>query len=287
MQGARNALVLRVPLTHDPAPSIWEKLPFVNASRRRAFDRLFESFTPDMPLPRGQNLFRGVYPTREAAMQALPANRPEGYDNTASGELYLGLLRLVPQDYPALYWVRDGVDAGRRWLVDLGGSVGIKYYAFRHAMTLPDDLRWTVVDMPAVIARGRTFGAERSAGPQLEFEADLARTQGCDLLFASGSVQYLPQTLGATLAGWATRPHRIVVNTTPLHPTRTFYTVNALGTAYCPYRIQSHAEFVREFTTLGYRVRDHWACVGRSVHIPFHQDHDVDSYSGFCFDPAR
>jgi len=274
-------------LVRDPTPSLWERLPFVRARRRREFDRLFEGWTPDQPLPRGQNLFRGVYASYEAAQKALPSNRPEGYDNSASCELYLTMLRLVPQDYPALYWVRDALEAGQRSLVDLGGSVGIKYHAFRHAVILPDDMRWTVVDMPAVVERGRASALERGAGPQLGFESELGRTQGCELLFASGSVQYLPRTLGTTLSSWTIKPRRIVINTTPLHPTRSFYTVNALGTAYCPYRIQSHAEFVREFTALGYRIRDHWACVGRSVHIPFHDDHDVESYSGFCFDLAR
>jgi putative methyltransferase (TIGR04325 family) len=86
------------------------------------------------------------------------------------------------------------------------------------------------------------------------------------------------------LAGWRHKPRRLVINATPLHRNRSFFTLNSIGTAFCPYRILSEAEFVRAAELAGYRLRDRWIDTAKQVRLPFESGYDVDHYSGFCFD---
>jgi putative methyltransferase (TIGR04325 family) len=65
---------------------------------------------------------------------------------------------------------------------------------------------------------------------------------------------------------------------------RSFYTLNNISTAFCPYHVQSRPEFLGSVTRAGYKLRNHWENVGKGMRIPFSPDHDVEAYSGFCFD---
>lgn len=171
-----------------------------------------------------------------------------------------------------------------RTVLDVGGSVGIKYFAFSSLLPFPVDLQWMVLDVPAVVERGRQFASERQAERNLSLTTDLSEGEGVDVLLASGVLQYLPQTLAQLLAGLKRPPKRVVVNTTPIHPDTSFITLNSIGTAFCPYRVQAHGTFVREVSEVGYRLRDNWQNPGKSMWIPFERGLDLDSYSGFCFD---
>ena len=204
------------------------------------------------------NLFRGVFETWEAAAASAPPSRPLGYDNPSSAALYLRNLTVVDWDYPALFWISDALGKGMRQFADIGGSVGIKYYAFGKFVKFPSDLRWRVIDVPAVVERGREFAMQRGAPPALEFSESLADIEGMDVVFASGSLQYLPKTLPDLLRGTERRPRRIVINTTPFHDQFDFFTLNSVGTAFCPYRVQKTESFVADLSSLGYRLRDQW-----------------------------
>lgn len=93
---------------------------------------------------RQAHLFLGVYQSHEAAMAAAPPTAPLSYDNSASARLYLDRMEVDDYDYPALHWIGDGLRRGLRSLVDVGGSVGIKFYAFRRMLDYPAELRWLV-----------------------------------------------------------------------------------------------------------------------------------------------
>ena len=193
-------------------------------------------------------------------------------------------MRIDEYDYPALFWIAQSLAEGHRSVADLGGSVGIKFFAFGKLTALPAELIWRVIEVPAAAARGRTFALERGVSHALEFATDPASADGMDVVFASGSLQYLPRTLAELLAAWQRKPRRIIVNTTPIHPSRSFFTVNSIGTAYCPYRVQSHEEFVGSVTAHGFVLRDQWLNRGKAMALPFEPGHGVDHYSGFCFD---
>ncbi|MEP6502142.1 MAG: TIGR04325 family methyltransferase [Betaproteobacteria bacterium] len=232
----------------------------------------------------GSNMFRGIFDTWDAAAASAPPSKPLGYDNPDSAALYLRHLSVDDWDYPALFWIAEAVQKGLRHFADIGGSVGIKYYAFGKFIKFPADLRWRVIDVPTVVERGREFALQRSAGAALEFSAAVEDISGVDVVFASGSLQYLPQTLPDILSRSERRPRRIVVNTTPFHDHAEFFTLNSVGTAFCPYRVQKTESFVSELALLGYRLRDQWRNIDKPMHIPFHPDKSLRFYTGFCFD---
>ena len=236
---------------------------------------------------RDQNMFLGVYPTWEEAVRASEAYGTSGYDNTASAELYLERLYIASYDYPALYWITRSLMDGLRSVMDVGGSVGIKYYAFKKELSAWPDLRWVVQDVPAVAERGRKFAAEKGEAGKLDFIDDFAKGDGVDVVYASGVLQYLPKTLPELLAGYKTKPRRIVINTAAIHPEREFFTVNSIGTAFCPYRIQTAQRLVKDLESMGYVLREDWRNIGKKMTIPWKPEFSLSDYCGYCLDLVR
>lgn len=232
------------------------------------------------------NLFFGVFDTATKAAESAPEGLQLGYDNEESANIpYTSAIS--PRDYPAMFWLLRSLNEGMRTIFDLGGHTGVKYYAFRRSMSFPKDMQWTVCDVPAVVKRGQQMAADRAPEGSLQFTTEYATASHHDVLFASGSLQYLPVTLSELLRGLDKLPSRIVVNTTPIHDTLSFFTLNSIGTAFCPYRIQARSEFTGSITALGYRKVDEWDNLGKGLHIPGHSDHTVAAYSGFCFELAH
>lgn len=232
------------------------------------------------------NLFWGVFNTFDQAAQSAPQGLKLGYDNPESANIpYTSAIS--PRDYPAMFWLLRSLNDGMRTIFDLGGHTGVKYYAFRRTMNFPNDLQWTVCDVPAVVERGKQMAVDRAPEGNLQFTDNYALAGHHDILLASGSLQYLPVTLSDLLKDLETMPERVVVNTTPIHDTRSFFTLNSIGTAFCPYRVQARSEFVASVTALGYRKLDEWENVGKGLQIPGHSDHDVATYSGFCFERTQ
>lgn len=250
--------------------------PGLRSAAERAYWRRFSNNVE-------ANLFHGVFDSAADAVASAPPSRPLGYDNADSANLAY-LSRIYPTDYAALFWLANSLAGGMRSVFDLGGHVGIKYYAFRRAIAYPPELKWMVCDVPAVVTRGRELARERDGERCLHFTDEYSHASGFDVLYASGSLQYLPLTLAALITGLPVRPRRLVVNLTPIHPSRSFYTLNSIGTAFCPYRVQSRDEFLDGVIGCGYEKRDEWENTGKTMRIPFHEGYDVDHYSGYCFD---
>lgn len=233
---------------------------------------------------RSDNLFFGVYDSWADAERAAKAYGAVGYDQPSTVQMYEARVRREQHDYPAVYWIQRSAIEGLRSVFDVGGNIGIKYLAFRDALAPWPDMRWTVHDVGAVVEHGRKLAAERGDGAGLSFTDRFDDGDGCDLLFASGVLQYLPDTLGNLLANWQTKPRRIVINTTPIHPEASYFTVNSIGTAFCPYRVQTQASLVRGLATLGFRIRENWTNPAKLLQVPGRPDRSLTSYSGFCLD---
>jgi putative methyltransferase (TIGR04325 family) len=230
------------------------------------------------------HLFRGVFTSFEEARASAPATRPLGYDNPESAELYLKRLRVDDHDYPAMLWLSKSFTGAMTRVVDYGGAVGIKFFAFSRLIDFPANLDWLVIDVPAVVERGRAFATARRAPATLRFSADLKDADGADVLFASGSLQYLERPLPAMLETLSQLPRRIIINTTPIHPTEAFYTLNSIGTAFCPYQVAAHGPFIDGMEAAGYKMRDEWRNLGKRMEIPDHPSRSLTHYTGFCFD---
>jgi putative methyltransferase (TIGR04325 family) len=236
---------------------------------------------------RNQNLFYGVYGRWEEAEAAAASYGQAGYDNPESADLYKFMMRIMPNDYPSLYWLARSLSEGMTRVFDVGGAIGIKFYAFKEHLSAWPALRWRVQDVTAVAARGRELANERGVAQQLDFTDQFADGDGLDVLFASGVVQYLPRRLGELLESFKQLPRRIIVNTAAIHAQHEFFTVNSIGTAFCPYRIQTQAGFIGSLSKLGYRVRESWQNLGKPMTIPFRPDYSIKDYSGYCLELAN
>lgn len=232
---------------------------------------------------REENLFMGSFDSFAAAEAGAPPSKAVGYDNAeAAKSLYSHQVYFY--DYPALFWLGRALDEGMTRVFDLGGHVGIKYYAFRRMLNYPADLRWTVCDVPGVIQTGQELAVQREATGQLDFTVERNDASGYDVLYASGSLQYLPERLSEILAKLPVKPKRVIVNTAAVHADRTLYTLNSIGFAVCPYRIQHHDELLAELASAGYKRRDAWRNEGKPIEVPFVDGGDRAYYAGFCFD---
>lgn len=244
------------------------------ALRRREFIRA-----------RAAHSFLGVFPSFDAAVASAPDTAPVSYDNPVSARMYLNRLAMDEYDYPAVFWIGESLREGMRSVADIGGAVGIKYFAFEKLLKWPADLRWKVIDMPAVAEEGRRFGAERGVSSEvLSFSDRIEDADGVDLFYASGALQYLEKSLPEILAGYATKPRRLLINTTPIHEKWSFFTLNSIGSAYCGYRVMAREAFIAGVQAQGYRLRDSWKNPGKRMRIIDAPEHSLNDYSGFCFD---
>lgn len=228
--------------------------------------------------------FHGVFDSFDEAAAHAPETLPPSYDNPASAGMYEDLLEIDDHDYPALFWLKDALASGLRRIADIGGSTGIKFYAFNPILKLPSDTQWHVIETPTAAILGREIATRKANGSHLEFSSDFADADGCHILFASGSLQYLPRSLDEMLAAFRSPPLRIIVNKTPIHPSRSFFTLNNIGTACCPYRVASRDGFVRGIRARGYQLVAQWQNLAKAMSLPYDPSFSLDSYSGFCFD---
>ena len=232
---------------------------------------------------REENLFMGSFESFADAEANAPSTKAVGYDNAeAAKTLYSHQLYFY--DYPALFWVSRALEEGMRSVFDLGGHVGIKYYAFRRVLPFPNDLRWTVCDVPGVVQTGQDLAVQREATHQLGFTTDFHDATGYDVLYASGSLQYLPLRISEILATLPIKPRRIIINTAAVHSDKTLYTLNSIGFAVCPYRIQHYDALLAELSEAGYKRRDAWRNEGKPIEVPFVEGGDKAFYAGCCFD---
>lgn len=230
-------------------------------------------------------MFRGVFDSFDAAQASAPPGRPVSYDNAGAAAMYEERLSAVyPSDYPVLYWLQRLLGQGIGRLFEIGGHIGVGYYAYQRFLDYPPALRWTVMDLPAVVEQGRRYAQTHDARGQLAFTTDVAEAGQADLLFASGSLQYLPQALDQILPTLSARPGWLLINMLPVHPTRQYYTLQNIVTAYCAYRIDSRERFVHALAEQGYRLRDEWQNAEKSCHIAFEPAHSLDHYCGFLFE---
>jgi putative methyltransferase (TIGR04325 family) len=235
---------------------------------------------------RDQNLFLGIHAHWDEAAAAARAFGVDGYDNPASAAIYDARIRMDPHDYPSLYWLNRSLHEGLKGVFDVGGAIGIKFIAFREPLKGFADLLWRVQDVPAMVTHGRELATQRGDGARLQFTDRFEEGEGLDVLFASGVLQYLPRTLGDLLSGYRRLPRRIVINTAAIHAQHEFFTVNSLGTAFCPYRVQTQAGLIRGLTALGYRLRESWINPDKPLIIPHRPDYSLRHYSGYCLDLA-
>jgi len=248
----------RLPLTHYVAHIIYEQ-HFARASGRR-------------------RLFRGVYRTFEEAKQAAPRTKPLRYDDTAY--CYEENHRIIlSSDYPVIFWLSRLLPECSS-VVDFGGNVGMAFYSYQKYITYPPHLCWLVYDLSDVVEAGLRIHGREGAPAGLTFTTTLSDCAGGDILLASGSLQYVPETLPQVLAGIGTRPRHLLLNKLPVCEGDSFVTLQSTGTGFSPYRITNRKALLDQLSSLGYGLEDAWDNPGMPLVIPGEPAHSLSAFSG-------
>ena len=243
--------------------------------QRRVLDRLY-------PV----NAFRGVYGSFAEAAQKAPRTKPLGYNVANSTDWYLAKLSSVQQeDYPALFWLRTAFEDSHS-VFEIGGHIGVAYYGFAQVLTYPAELTWTICDVPTVAAAGVALARERGRN-NVRFVTNPAQAEGADIALAAGALQYLDSpSLAETIASFRIRPVHVIINTTPVYDGPSFFTVQNIGSVYCPYHVFNRQEFVRSLVDIGYSLVATWQ-KERAFRIPRHPEKSFNHYTGFYFRSNR
>lgn len=276
-------------MTTEHVIPIWQgnpsRIPWVRRWQESRYESRFLAHT--VPT---HHIYRGVYESFAEAQASIPAGRTAGYDNTGAADLYRDRTRRVfLNDYPMIYWLGRFFGQGGRTVFDIGGHIGIAYYAYQRYGEYPEGLRWTVLDVPAVNAAGEAWADAHDPARRLGFASTLAAASGSHILFAAGSLQYLEYTLSEAISAMAVRPRFLLLNSVPIHTRQSYFTVQNLGVTCCPYRVMAERKFMDELASLGYKLRDRWENTQRHCTVPFYPDLSLDRYFGFAFelDPSR
>ena len=147
----------------------------------------------DFNFARRAQSFRGVYDSFEEALTHAPVGKLAGYeheDDTASCAAVVE--ELNPVDYPVLYWLTRILPEARRDVFDLGGNMGVAFYAYRRYLNFAPGLRWTVCEIASTVRAGRGMAVERGE-TQLLFTDDCAEAAAADVFFTAGALQYIEE----------------------------------------------------------------------------------------------
>jgi putative methyltransferase (TIGR04325 family) len=228
--------------------------------------------------------FRGVYASFDEARANAPKSVPLGYDHD---EIALGYKdqNFLTSDYPAAFWLREAFRDGAS-VLDLGGSVGISFYAWEHYFQYPANLRWTVCEVPSVTQAGQKIARERNED-RLYFTSQIEEGDGSNCLLASGSLQYIETSMAALLKRLPRPPRHLIINRIPLHGRNECITLQNIRWAVSPYRVFQRDAFIADCESLGYTVVDAWTVPDHSCWIPFYPEFSLASYSGLYFRKDR
>lgn len=254
--------------------------PLLRSVFQARYDKRFAENTTEQ-------LYRGIFKTAREASASFDVKKL-GYDNAESAGMYESLMGTIEHyDYPVLFWLKkllsDDPNSMLRGIGDYGGHVGIKYYAYGHLLgPLP---RWTVHDVPAAMARGKEIALERGMYG-LRFADSFAGFAGCGALLSLGALQYLEPTLASSLSSLPAtdRPRHVIINTTAFTEEDEFYTLNSIGTSYCPYKIQNTGAFIGDMLQAGYAMTHVWENPGRKNSVPFQDERADFRYLGMHFE---
>ncbi|MDX2506721.1 MAG: amino acid adenylation domain-containing protein [Gammaproteobacteria bacterium] len=234
-----------------------------------------------------KNLFRGVYHDFVAALSTAPVTKDTGYDHSEPAKMYKDRLdQIYPSDYPVIFWLERAFKKGAASVIDFGGHVGVAYYAYQKYISYPDNLDWLVCDVEEVTLEGKRV-AERKEDKVIDFTTDVKDGDGKDVFFASGSLQYMENSLAEMLADYKQLPKHIIVNLLPVHDDEEFYTLQNIGFSFCPYHIFKADKFVGALQSLGYEIVDKWKNPEKECLIPFNKQQSLDYYSGFYLRSTR
>jgi putative methyltransferase (TIGR04325 family) len=238
--------------------------------------------------PRKGVAHRGVFRSFEEATAACPKGKRLGHNQEIIADRCHPVMQNAerrigsfdPRDYPVLVWLARALEDGSS-VLDLGGNVGLGYYAYRRFISYPTSLRWVVCEIPQLCQAGRRLAREHKA-EGLEFTEEFAQGDGSGIILSCGTLQFLESSLAQLVLTLKRKPRHILIQRVPLGDERTFYTMENVGYAYCPYRVQNKQELFDSLAAQGYDLIDSWKD-SKLFRIPFHPRRTVNGYHGAYF----
>jgi putative methyltransferase (TIGR04325 family) len=231
----------------------------------------------------GMGAWYGDFPTFEAAAAAAPRGAPIGYDNEGTASLYDDWFFIDAKDFPVLFWLEKVLEPGAR-IFDFGGHVGHTCLAYREMLTKGSTLSWEVYDVAAVVEEGTRRVTEKGI-ERLSFTTDFSHASGVDVLHAAGSLQYEQRHLTDMLQTLPQKPRYVIINRTPTIPDSEMVTLQNIGPAFCPYRIDAKSRLPDGLRKLGYEQMATWENIegiGRTF-VPYSDRARKVTWVGYCF----
>jgi len=210
--------------------------------------------------------FSGKFDSREAALLSAPSAMRSTWDDDAlvhGGIATFSSIHVF--DWPVIYYLQQLAKDGRLQVVtDFGGHVGVKYRAYRQVIDFPEEMRWQVVEVPAVIreAQRRLPGEEHC----LRFFERLEETEASDVLLCSGSLQYAGFTVEQLVSRMPKRPGTIILNKVPVSKKDAFFTVERYIKSLA-YRVYGPDELEQDRTRMGYKLAARWTIPHRDIAV--------------------
>lgn len=211
--------------------------------------------------------FFGAFDSAEAAKKYLDNKCPSEYAETDLTDINIKSFSQVHLfDYPVIYWLQR-YQSKFKSLIDFGGHIGVKYYAYKDLLPNINDVLWTVIEVPFAVERGRKIAFERGAN-NLTF-ANSLEGEECDVLFISGAIQYSQKSIDELLDSMNSLPRYIIINKLPVHSGSDLFTLENFGDAKIIYHIFNKNEFDHLLQIRGFNKIDVWVIPSREISIPF------------------
>lgn len=239
----------------------------------------------------GSGSHHGVFSSFAEARRHLPQRGgAAGFEQAPLVDEYVGLRshKVFAYDYPVMWWLRRAFEQGATRVLDIGGSVGVHYYAYGHFIRMPTGLGWRIVEVPAIVSIGQEL-ALRNGAACLRFSDDLdaaVRAESSDIWLSAGALQYFEDARPDRLIPLGSgRPRHLLFNKLPLYGGDNFVTIQNVGEgAFAATHVYNRARFIQDIKALGYRLVDQWDVHERSMFVPDHPAHSFPSFSGLYFE---
>jgi putative methyltransferase (TIGR04325 family) len=255
-----------------------KRLGPVRALRAERYRTLFESEA-------GYGMHHGMFRTFSEARSAAP--KSNGFNEEHFSTEYDDRVdRVFPYDYPVLFWLERILEAGMvERVLDIGGHVGVHYYAYRRYLSFPPELKWRVSEVERIVQAGRAR-AQREGASALEFTENFEDldSQPADVLISAGALHYVEEPLLWDVIERArARPAHLLLNKLPLYDGEDFVSLqNAVRRplGFSPHYVWNCSKFVERFERLGYRTVDAWSVPDRKFYLHDLPDYSFGAYSG-------
>jgi putative methyltransferase (TIGR04325 family) len=273
---ARRVRVRQIRLCTDALVALGDRpLTFkvIKALRERPFGRGF------LNLLTGYNR---AYATLAGANAAIRSADELGHEHPKYAQLNLSMSESARlSDYPALFHMQPLLPS-LRTVFDFGGNVGNLFYCYSRYLALPNDLIWTVYDLPNNLKTGATIACEKSER-RLRFTGQFEQAEGADLFIACGSLHYFEEPLPDMLAKLTRLPRYVLINRTPLVDGPPLATIQDAEFWRIACKLHNRDNLIAQFNKLGYDLMDMWSIAESSVIVVCYPDRSARSYTGLFF----